>query len=175
MPATDGHRLVVVRHAKSSRDDPGLADHDRPLAPRGHRALGPLRAHLDGLGLRPDLVLCSSALRAVETLDGFRDLLGPQARVEVEDRLYAASTGTLLERLRAIDDDPGCVVVVGHNPGLADLVDDLLAGDPRRPDDLPTGAVAVLSFAGPWRRLGEGGVTLQSFWRPPRPAPASPG
>jgi phosphohistidine phosphatase len=168
---TERRRLVLVRHAKSSWDDPGLADHDRPLAARGRKALGPMRHHLGGLGLPVDLVLCSSSRRTVETLDGIRSALGAGASVVTEDGLYGATAERLLARLHAVADAVRCVVVVAHNPGVADLLGDLLAGDPASPDSVPTGAVAVLSFEGPWRLLGQADVTLDGFWRPPRVNP----
>jgi phosphohistidine phosphatase len=165
------HRLVLVRHAKSSWDDPNLADHDRPLAPRGEKALGRMRQHLEELGIRPDLVLCSSARRTKATLRGIEKAFGHPAIVEVEDRLYAADARELLARLRLIGDDVGTVLVVGHNPGIADLIDLLVARDDAGPgaEDVPTGAIAVVSVAGPWPSVELGTGTLESFWRP-RPA-----
>jgi len=80
-------RLFVLRHAKSSWDDPGLADHDRPLAPRGRRATQAIAAHLDAAGIAPDLVLCSSARRARETLDG----VAVGGEHVIESGLYDAS------------------------------------------------------------------------------------
>ena len=165
------HRLVLVRHAKSSWDDPDLADHDRPLAPRGEKALRRMRQHLEELGVRPDLVLCSSARRTRATLEGIEKAFGHDVVVEVEDRLYAADGHGLLARLQSIGDDVGTVLVVGHNPGIADLIDLLAAGDDARPgvEDVPTGAIAVVSFGAPWASIGPGTGTLDSFWRP-RPA-----
>src|SRR5262245_53987958 len=137
-------RLVLVRHAKSSWDDPTLGDHDRPLAPRGQKALRRMREHLDESKIRPDVVLCSSARRTRETLQGIEKALGRHAVVEIEDRLYGADAPELLARLRSVGDDAGTVLVVGHNPGLADLIDLLAAGDASVPEDVPTGAIAVL-------------------------------
>jgi phosphohistidine phosphatase len=165
------YRLVLVRHAKSSWGDPDLADHDRPLARRGEKALRRMRQHLEELGIRPDLVLCSSARRTQATLHGIEKAFGQHAVVEVEDRLYAADAPELLARLHLIGEDVGAVLVVGHNPGLANLIDLLVARDDARPgiEDVPTGAIAVLSFAPPWPSVEPGSGTLESFWRP-RPA-----
>jgi phosphohistidine phosphatase len=165
------HRLVLVRHAKSSWDDPNLADHDRPLAPRGEKALRRMRQHLEELGIRPDLVLCSSARRTKATLQGIEKAFGHHAVVEVEDRLYAADARELLARLHSIGDDVGIALMVGHNPGIADLIDLLVARDDAGPgaEDVPTGAIAVVSLAAPWPSVEPGTGTLESLWRP-RPA-----
>ena len=162
------HQLVLVRHAKSSWDDATVPDHDRPLAGRGHKALRRMQAHLEDRRIRPDVVLCSSARRTRETLDGIRDGLGGHPRVEIEDAVYGADAEDLLARLALIDDDIKRVLVIGHNPGIADLVDLLTARDSPTPppDAVPTGAIAVLSFAGPWRRLGPAAASLDSFWQP---------
>ena len=162
-------RVVVMRHAKSSWDDPSLADHDRPLSKRGRKALGRLHDHIEELGLRPDLVLCSSSRRTSETLDGIRDVLGRQARTNSDPTLYGAGAEQLLSMLRRLDDHVTTVVLIGHNPGAADLVD-LLAADPTTGsaaiDAFPTAAVAVLSVAGPWTAIRPSCASLESFWTP---------
>src|SRR6187200_3248617 len=84
-------RLYLLRHAKSSWDDPGLPDHDRPLAPRGRKAAKRMGAHLRERGIEPQLVLCSSARRTRETVE--RLALPSGSQVEVEDGLYAAGSG----------------------------------------------------------------------------------
>jgi phosphohistidine phosphatase len=156
------HRLVLVRHAKSSWDDPTLTDHDRPLARRGRKALARMRAHLEERRVRPDVVLCSSARRTRDTLDGIRDGLGGQPRIEVEDGLYGAGADQILARLARLDDKTATAMVIGHNPGIADLVDLLGPGD----QDVPTGAIAELSFTGPWSTLAATAVSLDDLWRP---------
>jgi phosphohistidine phosphatase len=172
-------RLLVVRHAKSAWDDPSLDDHDRPLAPRGIKALPRLRDHLSGAGHRPDLVLCSSSRRTRDTLDGIRAAVPDHARVEVDAGLYLADADELLDRLRLLDGDPdrpvGCALLIGHNPGLQDLVT-LLAGtgDATRRAQVsakfPTAAAATLSFDAPWAELGPGTARLDDLFlpRPPR-------
>ena len=164
--------IVVIRHAKSSWDDPSIADHDRPLSKRGRNALSRLRDHIEGLELRPDLVMCSSSRRTRETLAGIRAALGRRARVESDSSLYAASAERLVTELRRLDNQVATVVLIGHNPGVADLVD-LLAADPATGrvaiDTFPTAAVAVLSVAGPWSALRPACAMLESFWAPRRP------
>ena len=120
--------IVVIRHAKSSWDDPPVADHDRPLSKRGRNALSRLRDHIEGLELRPDLVMCSSSRRTRETLAGIRPALGRKARVESDRALYGAGAEQLVTELRRLDDQVTNVFLIGHNPGVADLVD-LLAAD----------------------------------------------
>jgi phosphohistidine phosphatase len=164
--------IVVIRHAKSSWDDPSIADHDRPLSKRGRKALSRLRDHIEGLELRPELVMCSSSRRTRETLAGIRAAFGKKARVVSDRSLYAASAEQLVTALRRLDDQVTTVVIIGHNPGVADLVD-FLAGDPASGraavDKFPTAAVAVVSVAGPWSSLQPACAVLDSFWAPRQP------
>ena len=126
-------RLWLLRHLKSSWDEPGLADHDRPLAPRGRKAGKRVRQWAADHDVRPDLVLCSTAVRARATLDLVAPALGAPA-VEFEDGLYHAWADDLLERLQGVAPDVESVLLIGHNPGLHDLVA-LLA--PPGPEDVP--------------------------------------
>jgi len=156
--------LYLLRHAKSSWGDPGLDDHDRPLAPRGRRAAKQVRRHMRGAGIEPELALCSSARRTQETLERLR--LGGAVSVSVEDGLYAASADRLLERLREVPDEVGSVLVIAHNPGLQALAASLASGGgelPRLERQFPTAALATLAFEGPWRDLGPGGAELVEY------------
>src|SRR6266540_159460 len=169
VPAPDRKQLVIVRHAKSSWDDPSLADHDRPLAPRGRKAVKRLREHLDNLNLAVDVVLCSSSQRTRQTLEGIRPALlrHSEPRIDIDPNLYGADADHLLARLREIDEPVTCVVLIGHNPGVADLTDLLVAPDDVGADQtgkFPTAAVAALSFSGRWRDLQPGSASLDSFW-----------
>ena len=110
-------RLWLLRHAKSSWEEPGLADHDRPLAPRGRKASKRIARWVSANGVQPELVLCSTAIRARATLDLISGALGSPV-VRFEDGIYHATAEGLLERLRTVPDDVGDVLVVGHNPGL---------------------------------------------------------
>jgi phosphohistidine phosphatase len=130
----------LLRHAKSSWDDPALPDHERPLARRGLKASKRLRRWAAENGVRPQLVLCSTALRARDTLDRILPGLGTPV-VEVDSALYLASADDLLTRLRSLDEQVASVMLVGHNPGLHDLAC-LLA--PPGPAAVPTGALAEL-------------------------------
>jgi phosphohistidine phosphatase len=167
-------RLVLVRHAKSAWDDPSLTDHERPLAPRGAKALRRLSEHLGQVAPQVDLVLCSTARRAVETLDGFRGGLPTETTVEVTDALYGAEAGDIVTMLRRLGSDVGCVVVVGHNPALQDLAVRLAAeGDAelraQLARKLPTGSAVTISFEGDWADLAIG--HLDALFMPRRPRP----
>jgi phosphohistidine phosphatase len=168
------HRLYLLRHAKSSWDEPELADHDRPLAKRGRRAAKLLRDHVSEAGIEPDLVLCSSATRAVETLEGIRRGLGDHARIEIESGLYGAGSETLLRRLQMLTDEIGAVMLIGHNPAIETLAEELAGegGDGEGGDadagaqmaaKYPTGGLATLSFDGPWSELDWEEAQLDAF------------
>jgi phosphohistidine phosphatase len=165
-----------VRHAKSAWDDPSLADHDRPLAPRGAKAARRLRDHLAGAEHRPDLVLCSSSRRTSDTLDAIRAALPKRVLVEVEDALYLAGADDLLGRLHDVDGDVRCTMVIGHNPGIQDLAV-LLAGSgdgalrQQLGAKFPTGAAVTLSFEGAWSGLAAGAARIESLFMPRVPAP----
>jgi phosphohistidine phosphatase len=164
-------QLYVLRHAKSSWDDPGLYDHDRPLAPRGRRAVVALARHVEVDRIQPALVLCSSARRARETLAG----LGLDGQVSIEPELYSANVDQLLARLWQIPDQTGSAMLVGHNPALQILVLRLAASsaDPTGNSDLqavrhkfPTGALATLDFDCAWRQLAVGTAEIVGLVRP---------
>ena len=123
-------------------------------------------------GVRPELVLCSTALRARATLDALLPALGAQAEVRFEDDLYGADADELLARLRAVSTRVESVLVVGHNPGLQDLAARLAGdGEPVATDQLrakfPTGALAVLDLGSTtWARLTIGGAYLAHLFTP---------
>jgi phosphohistidine phosphatase len=154
-------RLYLLRHAKSSWEEPGLSDHDRPLAPRGRRAAKAIGRHLRDHGIEPELVLCSSAVRARQTLER----IGLEGRIEPE--LYGAGAEELLARLHAVPASVRSVMLIGHNPDLQELAL-LLASDARELEaKFPTGALATLTFGGhDWGALGPGTAELSGFVRP---------
>jgi phosphohistidine phosphatase len=162
------HGLELLRHAKSSWDDPGLADRDRPLAPRGIKACTRLRKHMRKSGLAPDLVLCSSAARAVQTLEGIRDGLAVEPKVQIDESLYGADDTRLLARLNDVPESAESVLLIGHNPALVELAL-VLAGDgeadalQRMRSKYPTGGLASLTFDGAWRGLERGVGRLEAF------------
>jgi phosphohistidine phosphatase len=162
--------LYLLRHAKSSWDRTNLDDHDRPLAPRGKRSMKAMARHIRKADVHPDLVLCSSAARARQTLDRVLPALAASTAFEVEDALYTFDDGELLRRLRLVPATVGALMVVGHNPAMQDLTL-RLAG---RGDDLervrtkfPTGALATLRIPrATWRGLRPGSAELVSLVTP---------
>jgi phosphohistidine phosphatase len=162
-------QLFLLRHAKSSWDDPGLNDHDRPLAPRGQRAAKLIARHLREQQVEPELVLCSSAQRTRETLERIADALGEEPSIQIERELYGASDRRLLERLRAVDSGVRSVLLIGHNPGLEQLALGLAGGGEQLPAvrrKYPTGALATLELAGHWRELGAASAELTAYVTP---------
>jgi phosphohistidine phosphatase len=160
--------LYLLRHAKSSWDDPGLPDHDRPLAPRGEKATARIAEHVRSEGIAPELVLCSTAQRARETLGPLLPVLAGDVEIRVEGALYEAGVYELLTRLREVDDRIGSVLVVGHNPTLHALALGLTGrGDAL--DRFPTGALASVTFTGAWADLAEGAGELEDYFAPRAP------
>jgi phosphohistidine phosphatase len=159
-------RVYLLRHAKSSWKHHELADHDRPLTGRGQRAAKSIAKHMRARGLEPELVLCSTARRARETLAPIKPGLGP-APVWVEGELYGASARELLARLRRLPDAVGSVLVIGHNPGLHELALELAGPAPELTGKFPTAALATLTFDGSaWRELGPKATALVELTRP---------
>lgn len=157
--------LYLLRHAKSSWADPSLADHERPLAPRGRRDAKRIAKHLREIDCPPELAICSPAVRTRETLELVRPVLVASTVVFEED-LYGASSDQLLARLRRIPDTVSSVMLVGHNPGLHQLALALAsAGDElgRLEAKFPTAALATLEVPKPWSRLEPGDATLSAF------------
>jgi len=163
-------RLTLLRHAKSSWADDGQEDRDRPLAPRGRKAARRLGGYLRDQGIRPDLVLCSPAARTTETLELIRPGLGDNVDVQVEEALYGAGARELLDRLRRLPASIEWAMVVGHNPGLQQLVVLLARDGPLRERaraHFPTGALATMRLGeGSWADLGPGGADLLSCVAP---------
>jgi phosphohistidine phosphatase len=159
-------RLYLLRHAKSSWGDATLRDHDRPLAPRGRRAATRIAGHLARDGIDPELVLCSSAVRTVQTLELLRPALGPNGTVLVEDGLYAASSDELFERVRRVPDTVASAMLIGHNPGLQRLALELASSGAdleRLETKFPTAALATLTLPDRWNRLAPGHAELIAY------------
>jgi phosphohistidine phosphatase len=162
-------RLYVLRHAKSSWDEPGLDDHDRPLAPRGRSAATRIAAHMTAAGIRPSLVLCSSARRTRQTLGLLCDALEGRVEVRIEPGLYGTGVDELLEVLRGVPGRVPSVLLIGHNPAVQQLALTLTGkGDQDLVDSLtekmPTAALASLEFATDhWAEIGPGDGELVGF------------
>jgi phosphohistidine phosphatase len=161
--------LYLLRHAKSSWDDPSLADHERPLAPRGEKTTKLLLKHLRHEQIAPALVLCSPAKRVVETFLGIEPALGEDVSVQAERELYGASAGDLLERIRAVPDTVPSAMLIGHNPAIQELATTLARGSKRLEKlerKYPTGALATFAFEGDWDSLAPESVQRVNFVRP---------
>jgi len=165
----DRRELLVLRHAKSSWDDASRADRDRPLAPRGRRDAPRMGRWLRDHDLVPDRVLSSPAARARETVEAVVEALGGGIDVHLEERIYLGSAGELRRVLVGCPAACRRVLLVGHNPGLEDLVRELVGGAVEEPADgklLPTAALARLAVRGTWSALGPGTATLVEIVRP---------
>lgn len=173
--AQDADRaLVLLRHAKSAWP-PDVPDHDRPLAGRGIRAAPVMGRWLRDAGLVPGLVLCSTARRARETWRLAEAGLAASPPVTFESGIYGAEAAELLALIRAVPDQVGTLLLVGHNPGIGDLASLLASAGSgtAEPGDLermrakfPTAAIAVLRSAGTWRDLAPGDACLTAFVTP---------
>ena len=158
--------LYLFRHAKASPWTGGADDRARTLVQRGVRDARAMGSYLAQSGAAPEVVLCSSAARAVETWEAAAQEIRDAPPARIEDGLYEATAGDLLERLHEIDDSAKSVLVVGHNPALAELAERLAgAGDTALRAELstkfPTAAIAGLTFdALSWRELARGTGTL---------------
>jgi phosphohistidine phosphatase len=157
--------LTLLRHAKS--DWPDVPDPDRPLAKRGRRDAPVIGRWLREHGYVPDAVVCSIARRTRQTWDLVSAELGGSPSVRFEPRAYAASALTLLYLVRELPPQVASALLIGHNPGIAELAGSLgAAGGEPRAIRFPTAAVAVLEFAGDWAALEPGRARLVDFTTP---------
>ncbi|MBI3446696.1 MAG: histidine phosphatase family protein [Magnetospirillum sp.] len=144
-------KLFLLRHAKSSWDDPRMDDFDRPLNGRGKRDAKRMGKYMAASGIRPGLALVSAATRTRETWDLIEHRL-EGVSMAIEEKLYEAGKHELLERLRLVDDHIASVLLIGHNPGIGRLAECLVEhhGDSemlaRLADKYPTGALAEIEL-----------------------------
>jgi phosphohistidine phosphatase len=163
-------RLLLLRHAKSSWDEPDLTDRERPLAPRGRRDAAALGARLARRRLSIDRVLCSPSRRTRETLALLA--LDPALPVSFAEPLYLASARTLLTRLRRIPPRTRTLLLIGHDPGLEHLARTLAEQGRKRALQrlalgFKTGSLAELRISEDgWRALSPGTAYLERFTRP---------
>ncbi|HYM04894.1 MAG TPA: histidine phosphatase family protein [Stellaceae bacterium] len=159
--------LHLLRHAKSSWKDTGLDDHERPLSKRGRRAAEALRADMRRAAIAPDIVLCSTALRARQTLDLVAPALKPP-KVVLDRAIYDAGPARLLKYLAQLPEGADCALLIGHNPALHSLaltIADAASTARLPPADgkFPTGALASFRFSGPWRALAPHSAVLTAY------------
>jgi phosphohistidine phosphatase len=141
---TEQKTLYLVRHAKSSWKDFSLADIDRPLNKRGRRSAPDMGERMMTQGHIPELIISSPANRARSTARIIAEQLGyDPAAIEIEDRLYFSGTLRMRQVIEGLDDSYGKVMLVGHNPAMTHLMNNLAGSDV---DNMPTCAVAVIGF-----------------------------
>lgn len=165
-------RLFLLRHAKSSWDDPFVQDFDRDLNKRGRKAARGFSKWLENKGFTPDLVLCSAALRTRQTLEFVQNGFGGRPEISIEKRLYLADAGDLRSRLAKLDKRTPCpdaVLMIGHNPGLEEFALELIPPAEtetraRIQAKFPTCAFVALRFAdSPWGSIGPARATLEAY------------
>jgi len=163
---TGSRRLILLRHAKS--DWPDVPDQDRPLAKRGRRDAPVIGRWLRDHGYQPDTVICSAARRTRQTWELVARELGGSPSVTFEPRAYAADAMTLLYLVRELPAASRAAMLVGHNPGVAELATSL--AEPPDHDDapirFPTAAVAILDVPGDWAGLSPGQARLLDYATP---------
>ncbi len=154
--------LTIVRHAKSSWSSPGLSDHDRPLNSRGERDAPKIGMALKERGVSPDVILSSTANRALTTARIIAEQIGydPDKIVE-KSEIYLASTQALMTLVNQIDEGFESAMIFGHNPGFHSLADGLLPWNDSI-DHFPTCCVAHISFeAETWGEIGAADGSLE--------------
>jgi phosphohistidine phosphatase len=162
-------RLVLIRHSKAV---PGDVDHERPLADRGFRDAAALGRWLAEAGVEPERVVVSTATRASQTWECAADALGSTARVVPDSEVYVNTVEALLAIVHRTPADVTTLVLVGHNPSMAELAFELDdgSGDEAARAELdrsyPTSGVACFDVPVKWERLGPGGATVTAFATP---------
>lgn len=165
-------KVILLRHAKSSWDDPQLDDHDRPLNARGKAAAPVIAEWLRDRQHMPDLVLCSSAKRTKQTVRRVRTVMPDLPKPEVERGLYHASPIVLKERLARLPADCDAVLVVGHQPGLGAFARKLADGRETRRckrayEHFPTAAAAVMELdVDDWSEIAFASARFVDFAKP---------
>jgi phosphohistidine phosphatase len=156
--------VLLMRHAKSSWSDPSLSDHQRPLKKRGQRDAPRMGRLIAEQGLIPDEILCSTAVRAVETVEGFLSTCPFEGQVQALDRLYHADYLVYLNALRSLPDQAERAMIVGHNPDMNEFLEMMGGFD----EHMVTAAVANIAFPiETWADLDEMVEgTVLDFWTP---------
>jgi len=172
-------RLLLLRHAKAERSQPGGRDHDRILSKRGRNDAGAVGAYLLRHKFVPDRALVSTSARTRETWTLVAAAFSKAPKAEFDGRIYEASPEAILNSIRETGIAGKTLIVVGHNPGMQQLAAMLIAsGDvdarQRLLEDYPTSALALISFASEsWDNLHPMGGRLEHFVTPDTLQPAS--
>ncbi len=167
-------KLSLLRHAKSGWDDPVARDFDRPLNPRGRSGAETMGAYAKSQGLHPDFIIASPAVRVTETLDLFLPAAGLDAiEPHWDRRIYLASSATLIDCLQDLPDSANHVLMSGHNPGMEDLILELVPDDGSSPlrdaieEKYPTAALVTLELEiASWKDADVGTARLTHMKRP---------
>jgi phosphohistidine phosphatase len=165
--------LSLFRHAKSDWSDARARDFDRPLNARGQRGAEAMGEYIRGSGRTFDRIIASPAVRVAETIEVASRAYCRTFPIEWDRRIYLASSATLIDLLREVSGNPASLLMIGHNPGLEDLIFDLVPDDGSSPlraiveHKFPTAAFAVLECAiERWADLAPGCARLISLTRP---------
>lgn len=156
--------LLILRHAKSDWNEPDLADHDRPLGGRGKRDAPRIGRLMRDEQLVPDFIISSTAKRARKTAKLVAEASGYEGEISLDETLYLGSPEDYLDALRQTPENCQSVMIVGHNPGLEELVE-ALTGEV---EALPTAALAKVALpVDRWRDVSENVEgKLVNVWRP---------
>lgn len=155
--------LLLLRHAKSSWDDPGQSDFERPLNERGLKAAPLMGRFLRKKNLRPDLIVSSPAERASQTTSLVLEAMGLRTEPKFDERIYEASSRHLFEVISQFSEDANSALLIGHNPGLEELLG-LLTSEARR---MPTAALALITLEiDLWREVRSGVGRLEWLVKP---------
>ena len=165
--------LGLFRHAKSDWHDRRLRDFDRPLNDRGRKGAALMGQHIIAHGIRWQRIISSPAVRAAETIELAGEAAGIAFPINWDRRIYLASSATLIDLLREMDDTLSNVVMIGHNPGLEDVIFDLVPDDGSSPlrdvveEKFPTAAFAVLEMdIERWADIRDGCARMVYLKRP---------
>lgn len=165
-------RLMLLRHAKSEKAEPGMGDHERVLNARGRADAPRIGAYMARHGLVPGRVMVSTAVRTRETWERLATAWSSPPPATFEARLYESGPDAILTVIKETAREVGALLVIGHNPGLYDVTRLLIAsGDvearERLNEGLPTSGLVVIDFAGhDWRKLHTHGGRLERFITP---------
>lgn len=157
-------KLILFRHAKSDWDSGAASDHARPLAQRGIEAARVMGRFLMSAGEVPEQVLCSTAVRAVATVQLAAKAGGWIVPIDFRDTLYLPDTGSVIREIRRMPDKLSSLMVVGHEPAWSELVSELIGGGEIR---FPTAAMARINFdTDSWEKVRRGRGTLAWLVKP---------
>jgi phosphohistidine phosphatase len=163
--------LHLLRHAKSSWNDSSLNDHERPLSKRGRQTAKMMAVCLRRAKITPDLVICSTAVRAQQTLDPIIKAMKKPPKIVLVRGIHEGAQQTLWEQLWNLPESAKTVLLIGHNPALHNLALELAHADldtplPSADEKFPTGAMASFRFDGAWKALEPHRAFLASYITP---------